>query len=783
MPAKVPDGALIWDGFSQVSGMNNGSDAQQLAPFQAALMINATARGSLVTQRPGFRRIMTVLQEPPGMFQHFSDFRTDAGRQFLMAVVGGRIYRIDPIEKTTLEVTIPGDANPFTFERGWSVQAETFWIYNDGQTRPFIFNGGSARRATDKEIGPGTVITYVQGRLWYALPDGLGFRATDLVGNTDSGTPAYDYRDSILRETENDYLNEGGDFRVPFNCGEITAMAATSNLDTSQGQGPLQVLCQRNGFTVNTPVNRDIWKSVTYPIQTESLIGAGCSGMQGTVNVNGDLFFRAPDGIRSFIIARRQFRDWGNTPQSWEVSGLLNFDQPDLLTFGSGAVIDNRYLTTLSPAWSKEGVYHRGLAVVDLAPITSIQATAAPVYDGLWTGLNILGVRQTVEGTFMLTLAEDKSIELWRITTDEQFDDGDGRIQWTVVPRTMFIDRDVAGRPGRKLKRLETADFEYDRITGLADFKLSWSPDAYPCPTVWKEWQECVQDCFTNIDCTGNLVFQTGYQPRKRVSDPPDTCAIGAKRPLRNFYTLVPRIDITGPARLLSARFGASVCDEPKFEANVCDDLNCVPLQCCGPDPFGYVSKGSQGGGSGSGSGSGSGGGNDENPTDIGACCISGACSVTTRASCATQGGTFLGKDTTCTEGACGSVPPFPGLPAWPVPDPYPCEGRSVTTPILVTDPVTNLDNYVGIAPGAYDPISYLAAFGQPGCLEAWAAEVWSQFVATATPYSQARLIWQDVHTTGKNFMAISVFPDQAGGYPLVIDLDTKIVVEYCLTT
>lgn len=611
MPSPPPT-SLLFDGFSVLSaGMNNGAAQQRLGATQAALLINATTRGDYAAQRPGLKRIMTVLCAPTGRFQHFGDFRTDAGRQFLLVVIGGRIFRVDPVAQSVLDITIPGDANPSTLQRGWSAQAENFWIFNDGQTRPFIWNGGSARRSGLRQIGPGTVIAYVQGRLWYAMPDGLSFRATDLVGNTDSGTAAYGYRDSILNETENTYLNEGGDFRVPSNCGEITAMAATSNLDTSQGQGPLQVLCQRNAFTVNTPVDRTIWKDVTYPIQTESLIGSGCSGAQNTVAVNGDLFFRSPDGVRSFIIARRQFRDWGNTPQSYEVSGFLSYDQKDLLTFGSGAVFDNRFLTTLSPAWSESGVYHRGLAVIDLAPITSLGGgNAVPVWDGIWTGLNILAIRQTIDATYILALANNGAIELWQVTHDELFDNGDGRIEWSVVPRTMFIEPNPSGMMGRTLKRLETADLEYDQLAGLVDFKMSWQPDAYPCPTVWAEWSDCIISCQEPPPCDGNFVFHTGYQPRRRLPEPPNECAIGAHRPLRNFYTLNPRLDITGPARLLSCRFAATVQPEPRYDVNACNDVECVPIKCCGLDPFTYqISRAGCDDYSGSGSGSGGSGG------------------------------------------------------------------------------------------------------------------------------------------------------------------------------
>lgn len=600
--------ALVWDGFTaQEGGMNDGMAAQRLPPAQCALLINATVRGDYVKQRPGFANLMTVLAALPGAHQHTSFYRTDNGQVFVIVVAGGRFFRVDPVALDVLEITIPGDANPSIIAQGWSVQGECFWIYNDGQSAPFIWNGVTARRAGPREIQPGTAIAYVQGRLWYALPDGVAFRATDLVGNTDSGTPAYNYRDSILRETENTYLNEGGDFAVPGAAGPIRAMLATAILDTSQGQGPLQVFCENAGFSVNTPVDRTIWKLVQYPIQTQSLVGVGFSGQQNTLNVNGDIFGRSPDGIRSFIIARRDFRDWGNTPQSFEVSGVLAFDQPDLLTRGSAAVFDNRLLMTVSPVYTDAGVYHRGLVVMDLSPISSIKSNGTPNYDGVWTGLNILATVQTPIGVFFTVLEADGSLALWQLTRDALFDDGDGRVAWSIVPRQLFRETGLDGTPGRTLKRLETAELEYDSLTGAVTFALSWAPDSFPCLTPWQTWDECNVSCAPVPGCVPALNFQPSYQPRRRLPSPPDVCATGAARPLANFYTLRVKLNVTGPARLLGVRFGAIPQREPVWEAE-CAAAVCSPLQCCGIYLFDYAAKGSDGPYYGSGSGGGGGG-------------------------------------------------------------------------------------------------------------------------------------------------------------------------------
>lgn len=740
---------LVFDGFATCeSGMNNGLAQMRLGQAQVALLINATARGDYIRQRPPISRVMTILQNPPGSHQHTGWYRSQTGQVFVMVVSGGRFFRVDPVAQTVLEVTIPGDPNPSILMRGWSAQGEMFWVYNDGQSPVFIFDGGGARRAKGNELKPGTVITYNQGRFWYALPDGFSFRATDLVGNQDSGTLAFGFKDSILHETENDFLNEGGDFSVPTDHGEITAMAAPSILDTSQGQGPLQVICSLDGFSVNTPVDRAVWKSVTYPIQTEALIGAGAAGQQSTCKLNGDLFFRDPDnkGIRSFIIARRQFRDFGNTSQSFEVSGILDFDQSDLLTFGAAGVFDNRYLTTCSPVYSSHGVYHRGLIAMDLAPISSIQSTGTPNYDGLWTGINILGMARTTTDLFFTVLEDDNSISLWKMERTGIYDDEETRIQWSLIPRQLFVELDAAGRPIRRLKRLETADLEYDQLLGIVNWRASWAPDSYPCYTEWDSWQECVNACNPSPDCPPSLPLKSGYQPRLRLKEPPDVCVDGIKRPLRNFYSLNVKLDIEGPARLLGFRAGATVQPEPTYEANTCDAPNCVSLPCCGFDYFSYKARTTPFppySGSGSGSG-GSGGPIPPTPP-------------------------------------VPPVPPHVIIPTWPNPPLPPCGVQYFFGTWNFTPAASE------IGTGAHPPFVEV----DPAVLQAWAADVWGQFgefaAANAGSFtvSDPVILWFESDAPAplgpRRYLAQFVYMNPPD-YTAAFSYDWVLAIAYCAT-
>lgn len=607
MPSAPPP--MRFDGWTTAeAGMNEGAAGARLPANEVALLINGTVRGEYLRQRPGFRRVLQVTTEP-GFFQHGGWLRTRSGQVFLVAVVGGRFFRVDPLAKYTTEFTIAGDPNPSTLTEGWSMPggAEGYWIYQDGQTQPLIWDGAGAYRAARHQIKVGKAMAYVAGRIWYSLPDGLQFRAGDIVGNADSGDPIRQFKDSILWETENTYLATAGNFSVPADTGGIKAMAATNQEDTSLGQGPLQVFCEKAAFSCNAPVEREQWQNVTYPIETRSLIGSGFSSAQSVQHINGDLFGRASDGIRSFMVGRRDFHTWGNTAQSFEVSQTMDADQPDLLNHASAALFDKRYLLTCSPAWTDRGVYHRGLVALDTSPLSNLGRPKDPVYDGIWTGLKVLTVLRTDVGCYLFVLADDGSIELWELTKDALFDDETVRVTWTVIPRTFFVDQDALARPLWQLKRLETGDLFYDQLAGNVHFSLSWKPDAYPCFTVWKDWEECTPVCGPPA-CPPAPSFQLGFRPRMRLPTPPDECVAGTTLPLRNFYQLGVKLDITGPARLIGARFGAIPQGEPVYDPN-CDRPECVALQCCDFDLFAYDAT--EGGGSSGSSGSGSGSGED----------------------------------------------------------------------------------------------------------------------------------------------------------------------------
>lgn len=114
--------------------------------------------------------------------------------------------------------------------------------------------------------------------------------------------------DAVLKFTENTYLNEGGSFATPTNAGPITALSVMSTLDSGVGEGDLVVFTKNSAFATTVPSDRTTWKNLSYPVQ-RLVAPSGAVGPYTVTNVNGDLYFRAVDGLRSLILARRDFTD------------------------------------------------------------------------------------------------------------------------------------------------------------------------------------------------------------------------------------------------------------------------------------------------------------------------------------------------------------------------------------------------------------------------------------------------------------------------------------------
>ena len=423
------------------------------------------------------------------------------------------------------------------------------------------------------ELPAGRMGVYGMGRNWMSLTDGISFIGGDIVGGP-AGTPANNFRDSVLKTTENDFLSGGGSFRLPGTGETITAMIFTANLDQSLGQGPLQVGTSKSVFSNNAPVDRSVWKNMTNPILTESLIGTGPLAQNSTQLVNSDTFFRSDAGLASLILARRDFTGWGNTPISQEMRRVIQLDNTNLLPYGSAINFDNRYLHTVSPNVSGQGVFHVGLIAMNFDTISNLRTKLPPIYDGVWSGVNALqmlsGAINGSNRSFAFTFNVDTNeIELWEFlkeATAAIYDDNTIPILWSFETPVAF-NKDV--KRLTQYCRLWNGELYLKEIIGKVDIEVQYRPDFYPCWVSWRKFSLCADK---NKDTVQNS--QPGYRTPVGLGEPSvDDCEAGNNRPLRNGYFFQFRVVITGHCKFMGMRVAAVSEPQPEFAAPVCDDV------------------------------------------------------------------------------------------------------------------------------------------------------------------------------------------------------------------
>lgn len=581
------------DGFDSLEGgMDGGLAPSIIGKNQTALSVNMSHRGGFIGPRPYFvghvldydndDQVEADFNTLP--FQVAKAFYPDVGDPLIMVLIGGHLFSINPSNGFTVADISPGTIlNPSILHDGWMEQVERWMVVNDGQTLPMISDGASTRYADPDEIKPGTAMAYCNGRLWYARPDRQSFRATDLVYGAGS-------RSDVLKETENTFLNGGGDFVVPTSSGSITAMSVPAVLDTSLGQGPLQVFTSRGVFSVNTPILREEWLKVTYPIQTVSMIGNGATGQQSTVTQNGDIFYRSQDGIRSYVLARREFGDWANMPIDREVSEHIT-DAEALLYKGSAVIHDDRLLMTTGAGYRDLGVFFNGLAALDFDLGSGLRVKLPASWEGIWTGIKIHQILTItigkVERCFMFVRNDSNVLRLYEIMprgySDQEFElpTSTTRVEWATETATLKW-----GLPNQ-LKMLNGGRMDVRNMRGRVVFTMQYRPDGYPG---WIDWQEWTVDCDNLDTCTPDCALRTpnpGYSNRFILKKPEPSCITTAHLASNVAYEFQFKLKVSGHCEIRKMMFYAMQVPEPMTPPN-CDLGECGNPDSCPGDIYTY---------------------------------------------------------------------------------------------------------------------------------------------------------------------------------------------------
>lgn len=588
---RLRDFQFSWDGgvdSQSVKTIQSQNYPDGLARNKLSWLINATVRGGSITPRTGWQPLVQN-GTWAGLFQGATLYEPNFADPYIVMQVAGHIYAIHVESDNHITLLNPGPLlQPPLQEQAYFAQGLQFLVCQAGDlvTNPLFWDGTTMRRSNGfvapndptNELPPARAMDYYQMRFWYAF--GQSYGAGDIAINKTSGTAPYGYQDSILHVTENPVTRGGDSFIVPTNAGAIRALSHCANLDTALGESNLYVFTRNAVYACTAPVSRQDWSAADLnmsPLQKVALVGGGTYAHRSVTQVNGDLFFQSPPNgdIRSLQASIRYFNQWGNVPLSKNMERLLAFNDRSLLRFASGMRFDNRLWETALPFVTPAGVAFQGMSVLDFDLISTLDERKPPAWEGAYDGLYIL---QLLQGDFggrerafaIVWSTHNSQIEIWELTTDRRFDNGENRITYTVeTPAYTFGDP-------MGFKALDTMTLWVDRIYGTVNFEAWYRPDQWPCWIPWKAWEKCAQkDCREDPEfpCDGtypSAPFGESYAVPMTLPTPTNVCIPSTNRPATQGYQFQIKLVIKGWCRIRGIEVFAHPMKQVPFEGLVC---------------------------------------------------------------------------------------------------------------------------------------------------------------------------------------------------------------------
>lgn len=456
---------------------------------------------------------------------------------------------------------------------------------NTNQTAGTV-NAASVSLTSIQEIGAASPMDYYEGRLWYAI--GRQFLAGDIVRGP-SGTAFYNFRDSILKVTENPLCLAGDGFTVADNAGNIKAIFHNANINTTLGQGNLYIATEKVIYSLDVPTTRADWiaaNSSNEPKQTVVQVNNAVVSDRSVTLVNGDAWFQTLEpSISSLMQNVRNFTQWGTISLSANENRLLQFNDRALLKFASGVYFNNRMYQTALPRRVAQGVVHDAIVPLDFVPLSSFGASLTPNWEGhiqaMPTFQMFYGSFGGRERAFAVVLAGSGDIELWEITQNDKFDNvpdaaataaailsgaNEHRIDcYAEFPAFTWGDINT-------LKKLTGGELGVDRVFGTIDFTLQFRPDSDSCWHNWHEWQICSakNTCEEGVNTYPCVPLGEGYKQNKSFPLPQEKCASQSSRPVNLAYQFQVRLAWKGFCRIRNLKLYAQVVQKPQYQDLAC---------------------------------------------------------------------------------------------------------------------------------------------------------------------------------------------------------------------
>lgn len=467
-----------------IDGMNRGREPELLSEQQAHYLRNVSIRGGRVRSRPRIVKRMTM---PVGLMQGAKVFEA-AGK--VIASINGKIFEVDTNAWTSTELSgwLHPSENSLSTEaknqlrdsrrnspkqpRVWMCETSGSIVIQDNQSKPFLYDGATMRRAGANEVPVGSAMAFGNGRLAVAVNAGYDVRIGDIR------QPEHQ---SELKFTETYNLTGGGDFSF---ASPVRALAVLPVVDTGSGQGVQIVGCDNSVYTLKTQITqRDLWSEVGF--QNVLFPTRGISGANAVVAVNQDLYFRSSDGLRSVRTSTADYNAPGLAPLSVEVRHRFDYDTPSLLEDASVVYFDNRVLCTHSPFIYGPRALYQGLIAFNFDSMSGRGDKTPPAFDGEWDcGIIIAqiftGKLRGTDRCFILGRDLAGVNGLWELLPETAVQAGD-------EPNQAFESRMLFGDSPGTLKNIRRCDVQFSDIRGGLNVRVFFRPAKYP---YWVKWDQ-----------------------------------------------------------------------------------------------------------------------------------------------------------------------------------------------------------------------------------------------------------------------------------------------------
>ena len=505
LPRTVSELVLHNATLGQMANM----DCHQIPHEAFARGINVQTRQGHVQTRPGMpTRILTnvdsghdaLTEFARGKFQGCSIYQSET-TLWLIAAVSGRLYRIDLLGWTIECLSRRQDATGKEYalneyvDRCYMVQAERYFIVQDGINTAIIFDGDTVFRAhptgTNEgadfiTVPTGTLMAFGHGRLFIKI-DKSSFLAGDIW--------KADAPEECLQFTETDYLAQGGALGFPANLGTIQGMKFIQNVSSGDGMGELTVFGEYGAAGYQVQLPRASWQTtdICKVLTTEH----GCLAAQGIVGVNQDLCYQAGDGIRSLKLNMTEAGSmWygmlGTRVLSAEVQNFTALETPWLVPFISGCQWDNRLfmasggmlLQAEDLAGNKTNDYgFTGLLSLDFMNVSHLDQKLKPTWDGMWMRYPVLQiVSANFQGNRCFIIAKTPDYKNVLLEIDKgSIADGDTPIYCQVATRGVTFSNSQMSVEDA-LKQVKLVEGWIEDIFGDLTVAVFFKTDDYP---VW----------------------------------------------------------------------------------------------------------------------------------------------------------------------------------------------------------------------------------------------------------------------------------------------------------